>query len=220
MVGFAWLDGRLRGIRTRLLLAAIGAVGTILLVWLGPYPVSMVGLDNATLNNSFPTRVTMGFLGLLQGGLLLAFEPLLARWLQRARPWRFTILVNARIMTLYLWHLTAMVAVIGISLAFKGVGLGSEPLSGAWWATRPLWWGALAAVTVGFIAVFGRFETPTKDVRPAPPTWLAILACVAMCAGLGVMAMFGIVDRAGVNWWWPLVPIAGLVLTGMVPLRR
>ncbi len=99
-------------------------------------------------------------------------------------------------------------------------GLGSEPLSGAWWATRPLWWGALAAVTVGFIAVFGRFETPTKDVRPAPPTWLAILACVAMCAGLGVMAMFGIVDRAGVNWWWPLVPIAGLVLTGMVPLRR
>ena len=219
MVGFAWLDGRLRGIRIRLVLAAIGAIGTVLLVWLGPYPVSMVGLDNATLNNSFPTRVTLGFLGLLQGGLLLALEPVLQRWLERPRPWRFTILVNARIMTLYLWHLTAMVLVIGVSLLLGGFGLGLEPLSKAWWATRPLWWAVLAAVTVGFIAVFGRFESPVKDERPAPPTWLAILACVAMCAGLGVMAMFGIVDKDGVNWWWPLVPIAGLLLPGMLPLR-
>ena len=219
MIGFAWLDGRLHGIRIRLLLAAIGAVGTVLLVWLGPYPVSMVGLDNATLNNSFPTRVTLGFLGLLQGGVLLALEPVLARWLERPKPWRFTILVNARIMTLYLWHLTAMVAVIGLSLALGGFGLRSEPLSGTWWATRPLWWASLALVTVGFIAVFGRFETPVKDARPAPPLWLAVVACVAMCAGLGVMAMFGIVDGGGVNWWWPLIPVVGLILTGMIPLR-
>ena len=123
-----------------------------------PYPVSMVGLDNATFNNSFPTRVTLGFLGLLQGGLLLALEPVLERWLRRPKPWRFTILVNARIMTLYLWHLTAMVLVIGVSLALGGFGLHSEPLSGAWWATRPLWWAVLAAVTIGCIAVFGRFN--------------------------------------------------------------
>lgn len=220
MIGFAWLDGRLPGIRIRLLLAVLGAVGLALLVGLGPYPVSMVGLDDATLNNSFPTRVTLGFLGLLQGGLLLALEPALARWLRRDRPWRFTILVNARIMTLYLWHLTAMVVVIGAALAMGGFGLRSEPLSGLWWATRPVWWLVLAIVTVGFIAVFGRFERPTKDVRPAPPMWLAIVACVAMCAGLGVMAMFGIVDKGGVNWWWPLVPIAGLTLTGMIPLGR
>ncbi len=218
MIGFAWLDGRLPGLRPRLLLAGLGAAGTVLLVWLGPYPVSMVGLDNATLNNSFPTRVTLGFLGLLQGGLLLALEPVLARWLRRPRPWRFTILVNARIMTLYLWHLTAMVSVIGSSLALGGVGLRATPLSGVWWVTRPLWWMTLAAATVGFIAIFGRFERPVPDPRPAPPTWLAILACLAMCGGLGVMAMFGIVDRGGVNWWWPLVPIAGLTLTAMIPL--
>lgn len=220
MIGFAWLDGRLRGIRPRLLLAAIGAVGTVLLVWLGPYPLSMVGLDNATLNNSFPTRVTLGFLGLLQGGLFLALEPVLARWLQGRGPWRFTVAVNARIMTLYLWHLTAMVLVIGVALALGGFGLHAEPLSATWWRTRPVWWVVLALVTVGLIAVFGRFENPVEDPRPAPPTWLAVLACVAVCAGLGVMAMFGIVDGGGVNWWWPLVPIAGLVLTGMVPLRR
>ena len=77
-----------------------------------------------------------------------------------------------------------------------------------------------ARVTVGFIAIFGRFENPAKDLRPSPPTWLSIVACVAMCAGLAVMAMFGIVDKGGVNWWWPLVPIAGLTLTGMIPWGR
>lgn len=100
----------------------------------------MVGLDNATLNNSFPTRVTLGFLGLLQGGPLLALEPVLARWLTRERPWRLTIAVNARIVTLYLWHLTAMILVIGISMALGGFGLHVEPLSSAWWLGRPLWW--------------------------------------------------------------------------------
>jgi peptidoglycan/LPS O-acetylase OafA/YrhL len=219
MVGFAWLDGRLRGIRIRLLLAAIGGVGTILLVWLGPYPVSMVGLDNAALNNSFPTRVTLGFLGLLQGGLLLAAEGPLSRWLRRPRPWLFTIAVNARIMTLYLWHLTAMVLVIGLSLLLGGFGLRAEPLSSTWWLERPLWWLVLALVTAGFVALFGRFETPRRDERPAPPVWLPILACVGMCAGLGVMALEGIVGRDGVHWWWPLVPIASLLLTAVIPLR-
>jgi hypothetical protein len=119
-------------------------------------------------------------------------------------------------MTLYLWHLTAMVLVIGVSLLLGGLGLHREPLSASWWWTRPLWWAVLAAVTVALIAVFGRFETPVRDERPAPPAWLAVLACATMCAGLGVMAMFGIVDGGGVNWWWPLVPIAGLVLTGMI----
>lgn len=218
LVGVAWLDGRLGGSARRLTLAAIGATGTVLLVWLGPYPVSMVGLDTASLNNSFPTRVTLGFLGLLQGGLLLALEPVLAQWLRRSGPWRFTIAVNARIMTLYLWHLTAMVLVIGLSLALGGAGLHLEPLSAGWWWTRPVWWAVLATVTLGVIALLGRLESPTVDDRPEPPAWLAVLACTTMCAGLGVMAMFGIVDAGGVNWWWPLLPVAGLTLTGMVPL--
>ncbi len=112
----------------------------------------MVGLDNATLNNSFPTRVTLGFLGLLQGGPLLALEPVLARWLTRERPWRFTIAVNARIVTLYLWHLTAMILVIGISMALGGFGLHVEPLSSAWWLGRPLWWVVVWSVTFGLVA--------------------------------------------------------------------
>ena len=155
----------------------------------------------------------MGFLGLLQGGLLLALEPTFQRWLQRPKPWRFTILVNARIMTLYLWHLTAMVAVIGISLALKGFGLHSEPLSGAWWATRPVWWAVLAVVTVGFIAIFGRFENPPRDQGAASlPAWRPVAATILGCGGLGFMAAHGIVGPDGVHWWWPLLPILAVLL--------
>ena len=211
-VGYAWLDGRLAGTRRRLGVAAVGLAGTVVLVWAGPYPVSMIGLDGAVVNNSYPTRVTLGFLGLLQAGLVLALEPALARRLERPRPWAATVLVNTRIMTVYLWHLTAMVGVIGLSLLLDGVGLGVEPLTRGWWLTRPLWWAGLGLVTLGLVALLGRFETPVRDDSPAPPVWLPVLATVLACGGLGFMAGQGIVDESGVTWWWPLLPVAAVGL--------
>jgi hypothetical protein len=43
---------------------------------------------------------------------------------------------------------------------------------------------------------------------------------VLTCGGLAVMAKFGIVDDDGVNWVWPLLPIAAQVLLRTVPRRR
>ncbi|MGP5694115.1 hypothetical protein [Brachybacterium alimentarium] len=43
--GKAWLDGRLAGNGRRLLLAAIGLVGQLLPVKVGPYPISMTTCD-------------------------------------------------------------------------------------------------------------------------------------------------------------------------------
>ena len=217
-LGYAWLDGRLAGTGRRLALAGVGLVGVVALVWAGPYPVSMIGLDGAAVNNSYPTRVTLGFLGLLQAGLVLALEPWLATWLQRPRAWSATVLLNTRIMTLYLWHLTAMVLVIGVSLLLGGPGLGVTPMTPAWWATRPLWWAALALVTLGFIALLGRFETPRRDESPAPPTWLPVLVTVLACGGLGFMAAQGIVGVDGVHWWWPVLTVASVALLRL-PVR-
>lgn len=212
-LGYAWLDGRIAGHRRRVALAAFGLVGLLALVWAGPYPISMIGVDGAALNNSYPTRVTLAFLGMFQAGVILLLEPTLQRWLQREKPWRATVLVNSRIMTLYLWHLTAMVLVIGASLLLDGFGLHAEPLSAAWWATRPLWYAVLIAVTVGFIVVFGRFENPPKDDGdPDMAPWRPIVATVLGCGGLGFMAAQGIVGPDGVNWWWPLLPVAGVAL--------
>jgi hypothetical protein len=201
-------------------LAAIGLVGLVVLVWAGPYPVSMIGVDGAALNNSYPTRVTLAFLGMFQAGLVLLAEGRLARWLQRPRVWGTTAVVNLRIMSLYLWHLTAMVLVIGVSLLLGGFGLRPAPLTTAWWATRPVWFAVLGGVTLVLVLAFGRFERPTRDLRPAPSLWRPAVATLALCGGLGVMAGSGLVSADGVHWVWPLVPLGALLATGVLPARH
>lgn len=217
-LGYAWRDGALDGARRRLALSALGLAAVSALVWFGPYPVGMVGTGQP-VENSYPARVTLLFLGMFQIGLALLAERRLQAWLQRPAAWRATIAVNARIMTLYLWHMTAMLGLVGLSLALGGRGLHLEPATGAWWATRPVWFAVCGVVTVALIAVFGRLEDPSVDLRPAPRVWRPLVATVAVCGGLAVMAKSGIVSADGVHWVWPVLPVAALLLLRMVPLR-
>jgi surface polysaccharide O-acyltransferase-like enzyme len=217
-VGYAWLDDRLASTRSRLLTALVGLAGAVTLVTVGPYPVSMVGVSTATVNNTYPPRVTLVFLGLLQGGLLLLLEPAARRLVRQRRVWWLVVAVNARIMTLYLWHVTAMVAVIGTSLLLGGVGLGVEPLTATWWLTRPFWYAVLAAVTLGLVACFGRFETPGADPRPAPPPWRPLLAVAGACAGLAALAVLGIADQTGLRWGLLLLPVVSVYVGGVARL--
>ncbi|QIM22679.1 acyltransferase family protein [Phycicoccus sp. HDW14] len=210
-LGYAWLDGRLDGTGRRLAMAAVGAVGLVTLVWAGPYPVSMIGLDSSAVNNSYPTRVTLGFLGLLQAGLVLAVEPWLTRWMARDRPWAVTVRLGSRMMSVYLWHLTVMVLVIGAGLLVGGAGLGLDPLSASWWLSRPLWWALLGVLTLGVVAVVGRLEQVRPLTGPVP-AWRPVLATALGCGGLGVMAGQGLVAPDGLRWWWAVLPVAAVAL--------
>jgi fucose 4-O-acetylase-like acetyltransferase len=214
-LGHAWLDGTLEGSWRRALMAGTGLAGALLLVGLGPYPVAMVGLDTTEITNSYPPRVTLAFLGMFQSGVALLLEPLLQRLMRRRLAWTLVVGISARIMTLYLWHLTAMVIVIGLSQAVGGFGLGIEPLTVGWWLSRPLWFVVVGAVTVGMVAVFGRFETPVDDPRPAPVWWRPVLAVVGICAGLGLLAAIGIADDEGLNGLVLSLPIIGVVIGGV-----
>lgn len=214
-IGYAWLDGTLDGLPKRLLMAGVGLGVTMLLVTLGPYPVAMVGLDTTEITNSYPPRVTLAFLGMFQSGVALSFEPLLQRWMAKLRAWTVVVGISARIMTLYLWHLTAMVVLIGLSLLAGGFGLQIAPLTAAWWWSRPIWFGLLAVITVGLISVFGRFETPIEDRRASPAWWRPILAVLGICAGLGLLAAIGIADDDGLNGLVLTLPIAGVIVGGV-----
>ena len=217
-LGYAWRDGQLASAWRRVTLALVGLVGVSSLVALGPYPLSMIGIGGE-VENSYPARITMALLGMAQIGVALLAEAPLQRWLQRRRPWTVTVAVNARIMTLYLWHLTALNLVVGVSLLLGGVGLTTEPGTARWWLERPVWFVVLGVVTAGFIRLLGRLENPAIERRPAPRAWQPALATVAVCGGLAVMAKSGIVDNTGVQWVWPLIPVAGLLATQTVPLR-
>ncbi|MGO3290311.1 acyltransferase family protein [Brachybacterium sp.] len=218
-VGYAWLDGRLAGTGKRLLLAVIGLVGLLLLVLVGPYPVSMITSAADEISNSSPTRITMAFLGMLQAGLVLSLEKPLTALLVRPRLWFVTVLVNQRIMTWFLWHLTVMVGLAHLLLALDARALLPEPLGGVWWATRPLWALVLLGLTGVVVLVMGRFETPRADDRPAPPMWKPLAAGVTVIAGLAVMANVGVVSESGVAWWWPLLPVVGMWVFGVVRMR-
>ncbi len=219
-LGFAWAEGRIGGVRRSLAMAAGGLAATWLLVAAGPYPVGMVGLEGTGVTNSNPPRVTLVALAVFQIGLVLAVEGPFRRRLERRGPWTATVLVNGSIMTLYLWHLTAMVALIGLLAGpLGGFGLGPVPATPSWWATRPLWYLAAAVATVPFLAIFGRFERPAPDPRPAPPAWRPLLAVILGTAGLALLARYGIADERGLNGIALSLPVVGMVAGGVVGAR-
>jgi len=211
-LGYAWRDGRLGGTRRSIVVGAAGLIALGVLVAFGPYPVSMVGVPGAEASNNSPPTMALIALGIAQTGFLLALETRAGRWLAHPRPWTATIAINGSIMTLYLWHLTAMVAVVGGALLLGGAGMGLEPASAAWWATRPIWVTVLTIATIPFVAGFARFERPTSG---APTTGrLAVIVALLACLGFANIAGGGIANTD--VWLRPeaVIPVfvAGLLL--------
>ena len=219
-LGYAWADSKIGGVTQRLAASAAGLLATAALVFWGPYPVAMVGLTTQGVNNSQPPKVTLLTLAIFQAGLILALEGPARRRLTRERAWAGVVMVNGRIMTLYLWHMTAMVVLIGGSMMLDGVGLGVAIDTREWWLTRPLWIATLAATTIPFLIMFGRFERPNPDHRPAPPAWQPVAAVIAACAGLGLLAVLGVSDQEGLNGLALALPFAAAVAGGVGGARR
>jgi hypothetical protein len=191
-LGYAWRDGRFATPARALLWAAGGLAALAGLTQLGPYPVSMVGVPGMELSNTTPPKVTLIALGCLQGGLLLALQTPLRRWLERAAPWTATVLVNGLIMTVFLWHMTAAVLFLGLLHALGDVGLSLQPGSGTWWATRPIWLALLSLALLPFVLLFARFERPRPTDAPPAPAWRQVVGTLLVCAGLSQLALHGV----------------------------
>jgi hypothetical protein len=68
--------------------------------------------------------------------------------------------VNAVIMTLFLWHMTAFLIAV---LLLWPLGLGSvRTESVAWWLERPVWIAASAVILLGLVRIFARYEHPRR----------------------------------------------------------
>ncbi|MEU6298429.1 acyltransferase family protein [Streptomyces erythrochromogenes] len=200
-LGFLRADGR---IRRPGLLAAAGLAGAALLVAVGPYPLSMVGMPGEKVSNMAPPTLALLCHGLwLVGAVQLAARPATA-WLRRPRVWRTVVAANGVAMTAFLWHLTAMLAVYGFQLAL-GMDL-PEPATAAWWAQVPVRILAAAALTAGFVALFRRFEAPAPAPAPAvapapaavpaagPRAALGITLCLLGVLGLSMTGLGGLLE--------------------------
>jgi peptidoglycan/LPS O-acetylase OafA/YrhL len=161
-LGYFWRDGRIthRGTRrarvvaSRLLIAGVSSL--VLLTTLGGYPDSMVATTGGGGSNMFPTSICIAALAVLQLGLLLLARPYLDRWLKRRRVWRLVVAANGISMTLFCWHMTALIIVIGI-FSFLGGQLLHSP-SALWWVERPFWLLAPGIVLAGLVWAFSRIE--------------------------------------------------------------
>ncbi len=168
-LGYLWRDGMLGdGPRTGLPIAAGAVVGLILCTGPGPYPPSMVSTATQE-SNLLPATPPVLLVCLLQVGLALALRPWLARLLRRPRWWRPVVAANAVTMSVYLWHMTAAMVVVGAYAWLVGP-LPTQPTA-AWWWTRPLWLAAVLLVLAGIVALVRRFElppAPREGARRAP----------------------------------------------------
>ena len=145
-LGIAWQSGLLTGFKP-VLLAAGSACALWLLIWLGPYPVSMIGVPGQSVQNTEPPSVAMLAFGCAQAGLAISFAPLLNRALRSGVVQRVLSGANTNVMALYLWH---MIPVVIVAVIGYPAGLLPQPAEGGadWWLARLEWVAILSVVTV------------------------------------------------------------------------
>lgn len=221
-LGFAWQDGRLVGLRYCLPWAVGGLTVLVGLVVLGPYPVSMVSVRGEEISNTLPPNLTMLALGVFQSGLLLSIEQPMRRRLESSTLWSATVLINGMIMTIFLWHVTALLLVTGFAL-MAGVGLGLVPGTAGWWLTRPLWLAVLMAALILFVAAFTRFERMGMAAQSTSPSvWRLFLGCSLICFGLATLTLQGIAAEnwLGIRLLALSLPFVGAAFASLGPFQR
>ncbi|QYX57534.1 acyltransferase [Roseovarius sp. SCSIO 43702] len=213
-LGYWWNDAARPGL-VALGLVALGLAWLYVLIGILDFPVAMVSVPGDEFSNTRPPTTAMLGLGCVQVGIILLLAGPVSRWLRRTRPWAVVILLNQMIMTVYLWHMTAMILVVGIAVLLGGLGLGVDPGTAEWWTLRPLWLLIFGAALLPLVLVFVRFESGSRGgVEGAPGPAQAVLGACVTCAGLVMMALSGIgADMAlGVNWIALVAVLVGVFL--------
>jgi hypothetical protein len=129
-------------------------------------------------------------------------------------------LINSMIMTLYLWHLTVMVIIVALAYLAGGLGLGLDPGSAGWWATRPIWIGTLYAVLLPVTLLLSTFERRTRAAdAPVPASARLVGGAALLCLGVALLALFGLgttpvphLDIAAL-----VMVVAGAGISGLLP---
>ena len=156
-LGYLWRDGMLDSPGRRWAIAAAGATGLIVVTTLPVYPRSMVATVGDQLSHMYPTTAGIATLASFQLGVILLLSPVLASGLQRKRLWKVVVAANTVIMTVFLWHMTALLAALTL-FETAGLPIYPEPTA-AWWAQRPLWLLIPGVLLAALVALFARAET-------------------------------------------------------------
>jgi surface polysaccharide O-acyltransferase-like enzyme len=217
-LGIAWHGALLTGHRP-VLIAAASVVALALLIWLGHYPVSMIGVPGQTVDNTTPPNAALLAFGCAQTGTVMALAPALNRALRAGVVRRVLSVTNRNVMALYLWH---MIPVVIVAIVGYPAGLLPQPTEGTadWWLGRLGWVAILGLVTAFEMALlwWGRrfFGAPLPTLGiPLAERWgePVMLVGAAMAAyGLAFLAAQGFAPDGHYPLVTALVFTVGVVL--------
>jgi hypothetical protein len=200
--------------RTGIVLALGFVVVAVLLVHGFGYSPALIDAVPGARSNTTPPTLYTAAAGLGQVGVLLVA----ARTLDRiGRRWRRVWdRAGEAAVGVYAWHLTAL----ALCAAVLAAGLPSPTrLTIAWWVTRPLWWAAVLAVTLGLVLITDRVRRRLRHpdgagtVAAASP-WRQIGGVVTLAAGGAAVGLEGPRSLPLAAAWSTLFLLAWWLLRG------
>jgi fucose 4-O-acetylase-like acetyltransferase len=212
-LGFFYADGSFANWTRRRLasFAAFGLGALVILTAFGPYSPSMVGMADGRVSNNDPPSVCIVALTVWLIGIAMLARARMSGWLEGRREWAAVIAANSMIMTVFLWHLTALLLAVVVLYPLGW----PQPVGGTaeWWLLRPVWMAVLTIFLVPFVVAFARFERP----RGRPP--IAVAGGSLARAATGIAALtFGIAGFAADGFGDALssgAPISNAALVGV-----
>jgi hypothetical protein len=217
-LGVAWQHGaltRLRGLPVSL--AAVALLALAGLVRFGPYPVSMVGVPGADVQNTSPPSLALLAFAVAQVGLLVAVARPVTRWLADPRRWERVRRANRLALTVYLWHM-APVLLIAVAVYPTGRVPQPDPGSASWWLGRLAWVSVLATVLAGLVLAqrpllpaLRRLPTSVGPGRPVGQV-LVVAGATLLVVALVRLAVDGLHPDGAPAWPALLAYAGGLAL--------
>ncbi|WP_107421179.1 acyltransferase family protein, partial [Streptomyces angustmyceticus] len=187
-LGAVWAAGGFARRRYAVGMLVSGVLVTAALIVWGGYPASMVGVPGAAMSNLNPVSLAAVTFGLAQCGAALLLCGPLRRLVGQPRSaatgqrqgsdeqrtatsgqfaWAVVALMNLSVITIFLWHQTAMLSVTAVTLALTGphAGLHTVPDGPSWVFARLLWLPVFVLVLVALCRAFQHVEGDSRAER-------------------------------------------------------
>lgn len=236
-LGMLYLD-RPRNPRRATVGLTLALATAAILVAIGPYPISLVGMPGDDFSNMVPPSIILALQAIAWSCLVELTRPALTRLAARTTAWWLTVQVNAAAMTVYLWHLPVIVGATALLHALnldRPVILNEYglvvPGPNFWIASIPYWFGVLVffVLLVQLIWGFEQLRIPGLGVAHSNhPSRIGNIASITggTLAGIGLLLIAGSglggfpnnhVIYSGIGW--TSGQAVGLFLLGLILQR-
>ncbi len=192
MFGVAYRRGLLTtaaALRVGLAMLAVN----VAMVWVGPYELSLVGIETQHIKNMTPPSLLLAGHAIMMCAFAIAAAPAISRWAARPQVWRLAVIGNTGAMTLYLWHMPAL---LGMHLAFDLAGLPRYPGQPHFLVLSVYQVALMAVLVAGLFLLLRPLENnplPLWDGgRVSEPGWRsAVVGTLLVVAGAATLASVG-----------------------------